>query len=124
MNEIRIDKFLWAVRLYKTRSVSANAIKDDQVFLNENLVKPAQAVKVGDVVRIKRNPIWRSYQVKELLKNRVGAKLVENYIVEVTPQEEIDKLEMIKLMPGYDRKKGLGRPTKKERRDLNKFDEW
>ncbi len=124
MDEIRIDKFLWAVRLYKTRSVSANAIKDDQVFLNENLVKPAQTVKVGDVVRVKRNPIWRSYQIKELLKNRVGAKLVENYIVEVTPQEEIEKLEMIKLMPGYDRKKGLGRPTKKERRDLNQFDEW
>lgn len=124
MDEMRIDKFLWAVRLYKTRSVASNAIKTEQALLNGVFVKPAQAVKKGDVVKVKRNPIWREYKVLELLKNRVGAKLVENYIVECTPKSELEKLEMMKLMPGYDRQRGAGRPTKKERRDLEGFDEW
>lgn len=124
MNDIRIDKYLWAVRLYKTRSVSATAIKTEQVLLNDQLIKAAQTVKIGDVIKVKRNPIWRSYRVKDLLKRRVGAKLVPEYITECTPAGEIEKLEMMKLMPGFDRQRGAGRPTKKERRDLEGFDEW
>lgn len=124
MNDIRIDKYLWAVRLYKTRSVSATAIKTEQVLLNDRLVKSAQTIKIGDIIKVKRNPIWRSYRVIELLKRRVGAKLVPEYIIECTPKEEIEKFEMMKLMPGFDRQRGTGRPTKKERRDLEGFDEW
>jgi ribosome-associated heat shock protein Hsp15 len=121
MDDLRIDKYIWAVRLFKTRSLSASEIKSGNVLLNEEPIKPAQTVKEGDVIKVKRNPIWRSYRVKELLKRRVGAKLVDQYIEEVTPEEEIEKLEMMKMMPGFDRRKGEGRPTKKERRDLDRL---
>ncbi len=121
-HSMRIDKYIWAVRFYKTRSIAADAIKTGQVLVNENMAKPAQIVKPGDVIKVKRNPIWRSYKVKELLKNRVGAALLPTYIEECTPAAEIEKLEMMKLMPGYDREKGTGRPTKKERRELDDLD--
>ncbi len=123
MDDLRLDKFLWAVRLYKTRSKSAEAIKTGQVFLNDQMVKPAQVVENGDVIRVKRNPIYRSYRVKDLLKRRVGAKLVAEYIEECTPQSELDKLEAMQMMPGFDRERGTGRPTKKERRDLDNL-QW
>jgi ribosome-associated heat shock protein Hsp15 len=116
---LRLDKFIWAVRFYKTRSVAAEAVKSEQVMLNGTFGKPANNVKPGDEIAVKRNPIWRTYRVKALLKNRVGAKLVDGYIEDITPAEEIEKLEMMKLMPGYDRERGKGRPTKKERRELD-----
>ncbi|HKL40041.1 MAG TPA: S4 domain-containing protein [Cryomorphaceae bacterium] len=121
MEDLRIDKFIWAVRLFKTRSISASEIKSGNILINEENIKASQSVKVGDVIKVKRNPIWRSYKVKELLKKRVGAKLVDQYITEVTPAEEIEKLEMMKMMPGFDRQKGQGRPTKRERRDIDKY---
>lgn len=124
MDDMRVDKFIWAVRLFKTRSIGAAAVKAGHVLVNDTAAKPAQNVKVGDLIKVKRNPIWRSYRIKELLKNRVGAKLVETYIEECTPAEELEKLEMMKLMPGFDRKKGAGRPTKKERRNLDQWDSW
>lgn len=116
---MRIDKYLWAVRLFKTRSMAAQAIKAGQVMLNEAEVKAAATVSPGDVIQVKRNPIWRSYKVLQLLKNRVGAKLVPEYLSDVTPAAELEKLELMKLMPGYEREKGKGRPTKKERRRLD-----
>lgn len=119
--EVRIDKFIWAVRLYKTRSVAAEEIKNGAVLLNDRPVKPAHTVAEGDELSIRRNPIWRRYRIKTLLSNRVSAKLVETYITDITPQAELDKLEQIKLMPGYDRPRGKGRPSKKERRDMDKF---
>ena len=97
------------------------AATDPRAIVNEREVKPAQMVKVGDVVRVKQNPIYRSYTVKEVLTRRVGAKLVDQYIAESTPQSELEKLEMMKLMPGFDRERGAGRPTKKERRDIDKL---
>jgi len=121
MEDLRIDKFIWAVRLFKTRSLSASEIKAGNVLINEENIKASQSVKVGDVIKVKRNPIWRSYKVKELLKRRVGAKLVDQYIAEVTPAAEIEKLEMMKMMPGFDRRKGEGRPTKRERREIDKY---
>ncbi len=117
--DVRIDKYLWAVRLFKTRSMAAQAIKAGQVMLNEAEVKAAATVSPGDVIQVKRNPIWRSYKVLQLLKNRVGAKLVPEYLSDVTPAAELEKLELMKLMPGYEREKGKGRPTKKERRRLD-----
>ncbi len=124
ISEIRIDKFIWAVRFYKTRSIGAEAVKTGQVLLNDSPVKASQNVKPGDIIKVKRNPIWRTYKVKSLLKNRVGAKLVDDYIEDCTPQAELEKLEMMKLMPGFDREKGAGRPTKKERRDLDEWGSW
>ncbi len=124
MSEIRIDKYLWAIRLFKTRSIAATAVKSGQVLINDEPIKPAHEIRLGDVIKVKRNPIWRSYRVKEFLKNRVGAKLVEQYIEECTPAKEIEKLELMKLMPGFDRQKGTGRPTKKERRNLDEYDPW
>ncbi|MCH2214996.1 MAG: RNA-binding S4 domain-containing protein [Flavobacteriales bacterium] len=121
MEDLRVDKYIWAIRLFKTRSLSAAEIKAGNVLINEEPVKPSQSIKEGDIIKVKRNPIWRSYKVKELLKRRVGAKLVAQYIEEVTPSEEIEKLEMMKMMPGFDRRKGEGRPTKRERRDLDKY---
>ena len=119
--EVRIDKFIWAVRLFKTRSIAAEAVKSGLVQLNDRPVKAAQNVSTGDEISVRRNPIWRRYRVKELLANRVSAKLVENYLTDITPQAELDKLEQMKLMPGFDRPKGQGRPSKKERRDMDKF---
>ncbi len=116
---MRIDKFIWAVRFYKTRSIGAEAVKSEQVMLNGAFAKPSSTVKPGDELRIKRNPIWRSYKVKAMLKNRVAAKLVPDFLEDITPTEELEKLEMMKLMPGFDREKGKGRPTKKERRELD-----
>lgn len=110
--------------MFKTRSLSAEAIKSGQVMINDQPVKPAQNVERGNLIKVKRNPIWRQYRVKELLKNRVGAKLVDQYIEECTDPDELEKLELMKLMPGYDRKKGTGRPTKKERRDMDNFNPW
>lgn len=124
MEEIRIDKFIWAVRLFKTRSLGSKAVKAGHVIVNDEPIKPAHNVKVGDQIKVKRNPIWRTYEIKELLKKRVGAKLVADYITECTPESEIEKLAMMKLMPGFDRPKGKGRPTKKERRNLDEFDPW
>ncbi len=118
---MRIDKFVWTVRLYKTRSIAANAVKGAEVFLNEKQTKPAQTIKPGDILRVKRNPIWRSYKILEIPKNRIGAKLLSGFLEECTPADELEKLEMMQLMPGFDREKGAGRPTKKERRDLDSF---
>lgn len=116
---VRIDKYIWAVRLFKTRSIAAEAVKGEQVMLNGAFAKPAATIKPGDEIRIKRNPIWRSYKVKAMLKNRVAAKLVPDFLEDITPKEELEKLEMMKLMPGFDREKGKGRPTKRERRELD-----
>lgn len=118
---MRIDKFLWAVRIFKTRSIAAEAVKTNKVLLGGANIKAAHIIKPGDELSVKKIPIWRKYKVKELLKNRVGAKLVDQYIEEITSPEELEKLEMMKLMPGFDRDRGTGRPTKKERRELENF---
>lgn len=117
----RIDKFLWAVRLLKTRSIASSECKSGKVLLNEQHVKPSTNLKKGDIIRIKKNPIWRSYQVIEILDKRVGAKLVENYIKEITPTEELERLELIKLANTQNVFREKGRPTKKERRKIDDF---
>ena len=117
----RIDKFLWCVRLYKTRSLAAEAIKQGRVEVNGQVVKPAHEVGVGQVIRLRKDAVYYSYKVKASLENRVGAKLVEQYIANVTEPEELEKAEMIALSRKLDRDRGTGRPTKKERRTL---DQW
>ncbi len=118
---MRIDKFLWAVRLFKTRSLATEACKAGKILINDQTLKPSREVKEGEEIKVKKIPIWRTYRVKALLKSRVGAKLVGDYIEETTPEEEVKKLELHKLAEQFDRTKGTGRPTKKERRDIEKY---
>lgn len=118
---LRIDKWLWAVRLYKTRSLATNACKNNQISIDNISVKPSRIVKVGDVVFVKRPPIVRSYKVLGLLAQRESAKVVVEFIEDITPQEELGKLEVLKLTKTVYRERGLGRPTKKDRRSMEEF---
>lgn len=121
LSEIRIDKWLWAVRVFKTRSQATEACKKGKVYLNGEEIKPARIIKIGDVIEVKKAPVLYRFKVKEILKNRVGAKLVENYLVDITPEQETIKLDMMRMNLGGYRDKGMGRPTKKERRLI---DNW
>lgn len=119
---IRIDKFIWAVRLFKTRSKASDACRTGKVKVNDINVKPAKTVVIGDSIKIRKGPIVYSYKVKDMLKNRVGAKLVENYIIDETSSEELEKLQILRLSYTSTRSKGMGRPTKKDRREIDSID--
>ena len=116
----RIDKFLWNIRLFKTRSLAKQACNKGRVLLNDQPVKPSRNVEAGDTISIKQAPIYKSYKILGVISNRIGAKLVLNYLEEITPDDDIAKLRVVKSNAVY-RKKGLGRPTKKERRDIEGF---
>jgi len=118
---IRIDKWLWAVRIFKTRSQAGEACKSGKVKINEMPVKSSREVKVGDEIEINLKHIIRTVKVIGLLKNRVGAKLVEHYLEDLTPQEEYDKQKMKKDLNYEFRLRGAGRPTKKERRLIDRL---
>ena len=118
---MRIDKFLWSVRIFKTRTVASEACKSGRVTMSGQFVKSSRDVKEGDIMEVKKNPIWRKYKVKKLLKNRVGAKLVDEHVEDLTPKEELEKLEMIRKSGVLSRPRGYGRPTKKDRRDIEKL---
>lgn len=121
MGEVRIDKWLWAVRVFKTRSLATDACKMNRVSINGQLTKPSRLVKEGDVISVRKPPIEYSFKVLRVLNNRVGAKLVPEYMENVTPKEQYDILELQRLSRFVDRAKGLGRPTKKDRRDMESF---
>ena len=116
----RVDKFLWCIRLYKTRALSNQACNKSKVKVNEKKVKASYLVKVDDIISIKKKLITIQIQVKDLLVKRISAKLVDNYINDITPDSEKMKLEISKKLPVMFREKGKGRPTKKERRDMMK----
>ncbi|WP_026474694.1 RNA-binding S4 domain-containing protein [Alkaliflexus imshenetskii] len=118
---VRIDKFLWAVRLFKTRSLAIEACKKGKVMMGGLPVKSSRVVKKGDVVAIKEPPIMRQYEVIGLAEKRMGAKLTPDFIKEVTPAEELEILRLTQIANTMNRGRGLGRPTKKERRDLDGF---
>ena len=118
---MRVDKFLWCVRKFKTRSLAVDAVKKNKVKVNEEIVKPSREVKVGDRVSFKKEGVEYSVQVLDIPKSRVGAKLVPNFIEDLTPKEEMDKQSFIQMMHKLNRPRGTGRPTKKERRDLDDF---
>jgi ribosome-associated heat shock protein Hsp15 len=120
-NEIRLDKWLWTMRLFKTRSLAADYCKKGKVLLHNMPVKASHLVKPGDVVQIKRSPVIFSFQIKAISKNRLNAKLVPEYMANVTPQDQLNLLEIEKINGFVDRSRGLGRPTKKERRALDAF---
>ena len=121
MGEVHIDKWLWAVRVFKTRSLATDACKMNRVSINGQLTKPSRLVKEGDVISVRKPPIEYSFKVLRVLNNRVGAKLVPEYMENVTPKEQYDILELQRLSRFVDRAKGLGRPTKKDRRDMESF---
>ncbi|MCI7337784.1 MAG: RNA-binding S4 domain-containing protein [Bacteroidales bacterium] len=119
--ECRVDKWLWAVRVFKTRSLAADACKKGRVLMQGVAVKPSRELKVGDVLQVRRNPIIYTFKVVALTQNRVGAKLVPQFMENVTAPDQLELLEVLKLDQSNRRAKGLGRPTKKERRDLDDF---
>ncbi len=119
----RIDKYLWAVRLFKTRSMATQACRAGKVKIDDQAVKPSREVHTGMVINIQTGPILRTIRVTNLLNNRVGAKLVAEYMEDLTPPEEFQKLEIIKSQSGM-RPFRKGRPTKKERRELDEWFGW
>ncbi len=123
METVRIDKWLWAVRVYKTRTIAAEACKKGRVYVDNNSVKPARMIKIGDVVQVKKPPVTYSFKVKDISQKRMGAKLVPDFMENVTPAEEYEILEMNKISGFVDRQRGTGRPTKKDRRDMEQFTE-
>lgn len=122
--QARIDKWLWAVRIYKTRSIAAEACKKGHISIGDKAVKPSHTVRVGDIVNVKKSPITYSFRVLQTAENRVGAKLVPELMENVTPKEQYEILEMSKISGFTDRMRGTGRPTKKERREIDSFMEY
>jgi len=115
---VRIDKYLWAVRLYKTRTLATEACKKGRVSMDDMPAKPSRTITAGDVIQVRKMPVVYSYRVKDPIEKRVGAKIVDQYVEDITPQEELQKLEMQDDF-FVKRDRGAGRPTKKERRLLD-----
>ncbi|MCQ2193276.1 MAG: RNA-binding S4 domain-containing protein [Paludibacteraceae bacterium] len=118
LQSVRIDKWLWAVRLFKTRSMAADACKKGRIARNGNNLKPSHEIRVGDTIQVKRPPVTYSFKVLALSENRMGAKLVPGFMENVTPAEQLEILEMTKFSINGRRDRGTGRPTKRERRQL------
>lgn len=123
MEEVRIDKWLWAMRVFKTRTIATDACKKGRVTMNGVAVKPSRAIKIGDVIDVKKPPIIYTFRVKQLTGNRLGAKLVPEYLENITAPSQYELLEMTRISGFVDRRKGLGRPTKREGRELSRFKE-
>lgn len=119
MSDIRLDKYLWAVRVFKTRSDAADAIRQNRVLVNDAYAKPSREVKVGDMISVRRERVTYSYKVLDLVSSRQPAKNVPMYALNCTPQEELDKLNVPHETIFVFRDRGTGRPTKKERRDID-----
>ena len=118
---MRIDKYLWCTRYCKTRSIATNACKKGQVKINGQVAKPSRDVYATDKIEFRKNQIKYQLIVNDLPERRVGAKIVNLYITDVTPKEAFDAVEMLKYSKDYYRKRGAGRPTKKDRRDIDDF---
>ncbi len=119
---VRIDKWLWCVRVFKTRSMATDACRSGKVTINGQEVKPSRDVVIGDEVKIVINPHFsKSLKIIEKLNNRVGAKLVANYAIDLTSQEEYDRLKVFNELQAEKRDRGIGRPTKKQRREIERL---
>ena len=118
---MRIDKFLWSIRFYKTRNIAAEEIKKNRVSIGENTVKSSKEVKEGDIVKIRKNQIDYKIKVLQIPKSRIGAKLVALHVADMTEKEQYELLKLRKMSQDYYRTKGEGRPTKKDRRDMDDF---
>ena len=119
MDEIRLDKYLWAVRIFKTRSDAADAVRNNKVTVNGSYAKPSREVKLGDVIAVRKQQVTYSYKVLDLVSSRQPAKNVPLYCLDITPQEDLAKLNVPRETIFVFRDRGTGRPTKKERRELD-----
>ena len=120
---MRIDKYLWCIRVFKTRTIATTACKKGQVKMDAKSSKPSKEIFGGELIVIRKNQINYQIKVLSLPESRVGAKLVDQYRKDVTPKEEFEKTELLKYAKDYYRKKGIGRPTKKDRRDIDGYQE-
>ncbi len=118
---MRIDKFLWCIRYYKTRSLATTACKKGHVRINNDIVKPSRDIYPQDTIELRKNQINYKLVVNDLPESRVGAKLVDLFRKDITPKEQFEAQELLKYAKDYYRKKGVGRPTKKDRRDIDDF---
>jgi ribosome-associated heat shock protein Hsp15 len=121
MAEARIDKWMWATRIFKTRTVAMEACKKNRVMVNRILAKPSRMIKTGDIVQVRKSPVTYSFKVLDITTNRISAKLVPDYLENITPPEQYELLELQKISGFVDRARGTGRPTKKDRRDMDHF---
>lgn len=121
MDEARIDKWLWAARIFKTRSIAANACKTGRVTVHGAHAKPSRIIKVGEIIHVKKPPVTYSFKVLQCIEQRVGAKLVADIYENVTDSKQYELLEMSRISGFVDRARGTGRPTKKERRAIDAF---
>lgn len=118
---MRVDKYLWCIRYYKTRSIASNACKKGHVKVNDQVVKPSREVYPTDTIELRKEQVNYKIVVNDLPEHRVGAKLVDIYRTDITPKEAFEAKELLKYAKDYYRKKGVGRPTKKDRRDIDDF---
>lgn len=121
MAEARIDKWLWAARIFKTRTIAAEACKKGRISINGAQAKPARMIKAGDTIQVRKPPVTYSFKVLQAIEKRVGAKLVPEVMENVTTPDQYELLEMNRISGFIDRARGSGRPTKKDRRDLDDF---
>ncbi len=121
MDEIRIDKWLWAVRIFKTRTVASEACKKGRVMIANVAVKPSRNIRVGDIIEVKKPPITFSFKVLALSDKRMGASKVPEFMENITSSDQYELIELSRISGFVDRQRGAGRPTKKERRDLEQF---
>lgn len=120
---MRVDKFLWCIRLFKTRSMATEACNKGQVKINDAVVKPSKEIIPTDFIFVRKDQIYRQYKVNDVPASRVGAALVGLYVTDMTPAEDIEKMKLIRQTASYYRNLGTGRPTKKDRRSLDDFNE-
>ena len=121
LDKMRVDKYLWCIRFFKTRSIATDACKKGHIRINDSQVKPSREVYATDKINIRKNQVNYVIQVLDTPPNRVGAKLVDMYRKDITPKEAFEHLELLKYSKDYYRKKGIGRPTKKDRRDIDSY---
>jgi ribosome-associated heat shock protein Hsp15 len=119
---MRIDKFIWCIRLSKTRSLATELCHQEKIKLNDTFIKPSKEIKANDTLAIKENPIWRTFMIIDVPPSRVGATLVANYLLETTDKKDLEQLEVLKTIQRENKLLGIkGRPTKKNRRDLDQL---
>lgn len=121
MDEVRIDKWLWAVRIFKTRTAASEACKKGRVMIGNVAVKPSRNIRAGEIIEVRKPPVTFSFKVLALTDKRMGATKVPEFMENVTPPDQYELLELNRISGFVDRQRGTGRPTKKERRDLEQF---
>lgn len=119
--EVRVDKYLFAMRLYKTRTIAADACKKGRITMGGAQLKPSRTFHIGDVFSVRKGPITYTYRIKQLSENRLGAKFVPDYLQDITAPDQLELLELARLAGQTGRDRGTGRPTKKDRREIETF---